>query len=125
MGSGRFWLKAAEHSARRGEGGCACRPPILKRANALRAFKENALKPNAASHTNSRRPPDQDGFLGLPPSGGSLFYRRPALQKIIPDFGGSPPHISVVFIYLARLLHMPYLHIRENAFSTEGDKKAC
>ena len=40
---------------------------------------------------------DIDGFLQHSPNGGSLYYKGPALQKIIPFFGGVPPCILPVW----------------------------
>ena len=45
-----------------------------------RVFKKNALKLNIASHN---RYTGTDGFLEHSPSGGSLYYKGPALQKVI------------------------------------------
>ena len=53
-------------------------------------FKENSLKPNTASHNNASWYTDTDGFLEHSPSGGSLYYKGPTLQKIITVFGGCP-----------------------------------
>ena len=55
--------------------------------------KKKSLKPNAASHNNASWCADTDGFLEYSPSKESLYYKGPALQKIIPDFLG-PPSIS-------------------------------
>ena len=48
-----------------------------------RVFQKNSLKLNAASRNNTSWSTDTDGFLEHSPSGGSLYYKRPALQKII------------------------------------------
>ena len=72
-----------------GVGRCACKSPIMKWANALKESskkKKNSLKPNAASHNNTSWDTDTDGFLEHSPSGGSLHYKVPALQKIIQVF---------------------------------------
>ena len=53
-------------------------------------FKQNPLKLNTASHHNTSCYADTDGFLEHLQSGGSLHYKGPALQKIIPGFFGSP-----------------------------------
>ena len=76
-----FLVKTAEHSAAR------CRQvPIMKWANALKSLQKNSLKLNATSHSIASWHTDIDGFLEHSPSGGSLYYKRPALQKIIPGF---------------------------------------
>ena len=55
-----------------------------------RVFKKKLMKPNAASHNNASWYTDTDGFLEHSPSMGNLYYKRPALQKIIPVFYGLP-----------------------------------
>ena len=51
-------------------------------------FQKKLLKPNAASHNNPSWYTDTDGFLKHSPRGGSLYYKGPALQKIILVLGG-------------------------------------
>ena len=66
--------------------------PIMKWANALTESSKNIpLKPSAASHTTTNWCTDTDGFLEHSPSSGSLYYKGPALQKIILGFFGIPP----------------------------------
>ena len=77
-------------NTQRGMGRCSRRSPVVKWANALKVFKKNSLKPNAASRNNCHWYTDTDGVLEHSPSGGSLYYKGPALQKIIPVFWGSP-----------------------------------
>ena len=48
-----------------------------------RVFTKNSPKPNAASRNNASWYTDTDEFLEYSPSGGSLYYKGPALQKII------------------------------------------
>ena len=55
----------------------------------LKKYKQT-LKPNLASHNTISWYTDTDGFLEYSPSGGSLYYKGPNLQKIIPVFYGSP-----------------------------------
>ena len=56
-----------------------------------KSLPKNSLKPNTASHNNASWYIDTDGFLEHSPSRGSLYYKGPTLQKIIPVFwGGSP-----------------------------------
>ena len=71
-----------------GVGRCAHKPPIMKWANAWKepSKKKNPLKPNSASHHNASWCTGPDGFLEHPPSRGSLYYKGPALQKIIRFF---------------------------------------
>ena len=73
-----FGLKTAEHSI----GKCI-----------ERVFQKNSLKLNAASHNNTSWYTGTDGFLEHSPSGGSLYYKAPALQKVILVLGGSSLHI--------------------------------
>ena len=54
-----------------------------------RVFKKNLLKLNAASHNTTNWYTDTDGFLDHSPSGGSLNYKGPTLQKKF-HLGGSP-----------------------------------
>ena len=55
-------------------------------------FKTNSLKPKAASHNNSSWYTDRDKFLEHSASGGSLYWKGPAFQKVILFFfGGGPP----------------------------------
>ena len=69
-------------------GRCAHKSSIMKWANMLNLPK-NSLKLNTASHNNASWYTDTDGFLEPSPSRGSLYYKGPALQKIIPLQGGS------------------------------------
>ena len=55
-----------------------------------RVFKKNSLKLNAASHNTTIWYTDTAGYLEYSPSGGSLYYKGPALQKIILVLFGSP-----------------------------------
>ena len=88
---GQKWL-----NTQCGEGRCARKSPIMKWANALKeSSKKNSLKSNAASHNNASWYTDTDGFLEHSPSGGSLYHKGPALQKIIP-FWGVSPHIVYI-----------------------------
>ena len=66
-----------------------------------RAFKKNSPKPNTASHNNSSWYTDTDGFLEHSPSEGVLYYKGPALQKIILDFLGPPPLYTTLYIIKA------------------------
>ena len=77
-GSCHFWSKSAEHSW------CPRKSPIMKWANVWKSLPKNSLKPNAASHNNASWYTDTDVFLEHSPSGGSLYYKGPTLQKIIP-----------------------------------------
>ena len=58
-----------------------------------RLFEKDSLKRNAASHNNANWHTDTDGSLEHSRSVGSLYYKGPALQKIILIFGGSPHRI--------------------------------
>ena len=64
-------------------------------------LKKNSLKLNAASHNNTSQYTDTDGFPEDAPSEGSLYYKGPALQMIIPGFLGVPlciPHFVCILI---------------------------
>ena len=52
----------------------------------------------AASHNNASWYTDTDGFLEHLPCGGSLYYKGPALQKLIPVLFWVPL-ICVYIIY--------------------------
>ena len=96
--SWHFWSKTAEHSARCGQvHSCITHHEMVKCVE--RVFKNNSLKPNAASHNNASWYTDTDGFLEHSPSRGSLYYKRPSLQKIILEFFGFPliPYIWYIF----------------------------
>ena len=58
-----------------------------------RVFKKNSLNTNAASHNNASWYSDTDGFLEHSHRGGSLYYKGPALQKIIPMLGRFPLYV--------------------------------
>ena len=49
-------------------------------------LQKNSLKPNATSPNNTSWYTDTDGFPEYSPSEGSLYYKRPTLQEIIPGF---------------------------------------
>ena len=61
---------------------CTLKSPIKKRANVL-SLQKSSLKLSAASHNTTNWYTDTDGFLGHLPCWGSLYYKGPALQKII------------------------------------------
>ena len=63
-------------------------------------FKKISLKPNAASHDNASCYTDTDGFLEHSPSRGSVYYKGPALQEIIPGFS---------FRFSLYIFHLPFL----------------
>ena len=86
-----FWSKTAGHSAWCGKVGSPVTHHEMGKC-VERGFKNFSLKLNAASH-NSNRYPDTDGFLEHSPSGGSLYYKVSALQKIIPIFRGPSLYI--------------------------------
>ena len=54
--------------------------------------KKKTLKPNTVSHNNACWCTDPHGFLEQLPSGGSLYYKGPAFQKIILGFFWVPSH---------------------------------
>ena len=66
---------------------------MMKLANAFKESSKKLTEANAASHNKANNASwctDTDGFLEHSPSWGSLYYKGPALQKIIPVFWGSP-----------------------------------
>ena len=77
-------------------GRCASKSPIIKWANALKesSKKKNPLKLNAASQSNASWYTDPDGVLEHSSSWGRLYYKEPALQKIIPFSAGVPPCLN-------------------------------
>ena len=64
------------------------------------SLHKNPLKLNAASHNKASWSTDIGVFLEHSPSGRSLYYKGPALQKIILVLGG-PSHM-----YYIEILHM-------------------
>ena len=88
QGSCHFLSKTDEHSHNVGR--CSCKELIMKWANTLKESSKNSLKPNAASHNNTSWYTDTDRFLEHSPRRGSLYYKRPALQKKMLFWGGSP-----------------------------------
>ena len=72
-------------------GRCAHKSLIMKWETLKESSKKNSLKPNEASHNNTSWYTDTDGFLEHSPSGGSLYYKGPTLQKIIEVLRGVPP----------------------------------
>ena len=71
----------------------ACKSPIVKWANTLKESSKKIHWSHIASHNNTSWSTDADGRLEHSPSGGSLYYKGPALQKRI-LFSGCPPCIS-------------------------------
>ena len=57
-----------------------------------KSLQKNSLKSNAASHNTTTWYTDTDGFLKYSSKEGSLYYKVPFLQKMIPVFflGGAP-----------------------------------
>ena len=80
-----------------GMGSCTFKSPIMKWANALKESSKiiHWGQPNPASHNNANGNTNTDGFLEHSPSGGSLYYRGPALQKIFPVF--CIPLVKILF----------------------------
>ena len=72
--------------------------PIMKWANVLKepSKKKKSPKLNAASHNNTSWYTDIDGFLEHSLRGGSLYYKRPTLQKIILFFWVLPGRLDSV-----------------------------
>ena len=57
--------------------------------------QKNSLKSNAASHKDASWCTDTDGILEHSAGGGSLHYKGPFLQKIIPVIF-APPYSALV-----------------------------
>ena len=70
---------------------CTSKSSIMKWANTGKSLQKNSLKPDTASHNSACWCTDTDGFLEHSPSGRSLYYNGPTLQKIILGFWGGPP----------------------------------
>ena len=83
-----FWSKTAEHSG--GVGRCACKSPIMKWANSLKVFKKIQWR-STPPLTTSPASTLNRWVLRHSPSGRSLYYKEPPLQKTIAVFlvGGS------------------------------------
>ena len=92
QGSCRFWSKLPNTQCNVGR--CTRKSPIMKWANAL-SLQKNSPKSNAASDNNASCYTDTCGFLEHTPSGGSLYYKWPTLQKIIPLGGGVSPSSNI------------------------------
>ena len=82
-----------------GVGRYACKSPIMKWANLLKeSSKKISLKLNAAFHNYTSWYMDTDGFLEDSPRGRSLYYKGPAVQKVIPVFWGGSPSYSIIAV---------------------------
>ena len=92
-GSCHFWSKTTEHSVV-WTGALVNHPPWNGQTR-WKNLQKNSLKLNAASHNNASWCTDTDGFLEHLPSGGSLYYKWPTLQKIIPLGGGVSPSSNI------------------------------
>ena len=89
-----------------GMGRWACKSP----KDVERIFKKNSLKPNTASHNNVSWYTDTGGFLGHSPSGGSLYYKGPVFQKIIPFLLRGPP--LCIYIYIMYfIIALTFIHL--------------
>ena len=84
-----FWSKTAEHSEQCGQ---VC---LLfthhEMGKCIGSLNKNLLKLNAASHNHPSWYTETDGFLEHSLNGGSLYYKGPTLQKLIPGFSFGPP----------------------------------
>ena len=85
-------------NTQRGVGRCTRKSPIMKWANAPKekSLHKHSLKLNATSHHNASWYTDTDVFLEHSPSRGSLYYKRPTLQKMIPVFWGPLSYIYII-----------------------------
>ena len=105
QGSCRFWSKTAERSA---WAGALINHPTWNGQTHWKSLQKNSLKPNTASHNNTSGYPDVDGFLEHSPIGGSLDYKRPAFQKIIPGgfFGSSLMYYTWIKRFFKEFIHL-------------------
>ena len=76
--------------------GCTLKSHALKQSST-----KNSLKPSTASHHNASWYTDTGGFLEHS-TGGSLYYKGPALQKIISILGGPTSYVRVLGGILSR-----------------------
>ena len=65
-----------------------------------------------------------DGFLEHSPGGGSLYYKGPALHKIIPVLGGSPPCI-LVSIFNDDDVCTDFVHVYKGKGRCESISRYC
>ena len=74
-------------------GRCAPESPTMKWANTLEKSFKKCKEAKCSLSQQCQLVYCTDGFLEHPPSGGSLYYKGPTLQKIILGFlpGGVPP----------------------------------
>ena len=90
-------------NTQRGVGRCACKSPIMKWANALSLQKkkihwsQTQLLTKPAGTLTGR-----DGFLEHSPSGENLYYKGPAVRKIILFFWGISPCTLLLRIVLQK-----------------------
>ena len=73
-----------------------------------KSFKKHSLTLNAASDTTTSWCTDTDGLLQHYPSGGRMYYKGPALQKIIPFFGGTPSYVILYHTVILFLINSSY-----------------
>ena len=93
-GSCCFW---SETAVQRGVDRCARKSLVMKWALWM-SHQINSLKPNSAAHHNASWFTDTAGFLEHSPSGGSQYYKGPALQEIILFcFEGCPPCMGIAW----------------------------
>ena len=77
-----------------------------------RIFKKISLKLNTASHNNASWCTDADGFLEHYPSRGHLYYKRPALQRMIPVLGGPP--LYLINMYKVKINDLNKIHTQNS-----------
>ena len=80
-----FWSKTAQYSVQCGQ---------VRLEITHHKMGKKIHWSHIASHSNASWHTDTDGFLEHSPSRGCLYYKGPALQKIILFFG-VPPHICL------------------------------
>ena len=94
-----------------GVGRCSRKSPVMRWANTFRVFEKSSLKLNAASHNSASWHTDTDGLLEHSPSRGSLYYKGPTLQKIIPFSGDPPSYVKKIYFHYSKISNQHLLLI--------------
>ena len=85
-----------------------------------RVLKKNSLMPHAASHNDASWGTDRDEFLEHSPSRGSLYYKGPTLQKIIPVFRRFPFVCHCIYLIVKQPQSYSYLFSKKKKKGSEG-----
>ena len=95
-GSRYFCSKTTERSGT----GALINHPLWNVQMHWKKASKNSLMPNATSHNNASWYSDTDMFLEHSPSGGSLYYKGPTLQKIVLGFFVPPLCMTPITTHL-------------------------